>query len=138
MTVDPDDSALDDDRVAQFCWFHTSTQQDWPTWDFDPAADLTCETRMMMGRDEWVAGWVDRQRAKALHVGTYERAVDDRPRRMRDQADRGNQFCLYRVHLEPTVVVREDWLVDLSDFVGDVVFDEVCPASVDVSRCLNY
>ncbi|MCH6470241.1 Wadjet anti-phage system protein JetD domain-containing protein [Sinomonas terrae] len=42
------------------------------------------------------------------------------------------------VHLKPTVVVREGWLVDPSDFVGDVVLDEVGPPGVDVARYLNY
>ena len=31
---------------------------------------------------------------------------------MRDQADRGNQFYLYRVHLKPSVVEREGWIID--------------------------
>ncbi|MFJ1733073.1 hypothetical protein [Streptomyces sp. NPDC088254] len=138
VTVDPDDPALDDDRVATVSWYHTSTQPDWPTRDFDPAAVLTPETRLMMGGDEHVAAWAANQRARALHVGTYEAAVHNMLRRIRDQADRGNQFYLYRVHLNPSVVVREGWLIDPSDFVGDVVLDEVCPPGVDVARYLNY
>ncbi|WP_327342746.1 hypothetical protein [Streptomyces europaeiscabiei] len=35
-------------------------------------------------------------------------------------------------------MVREGWLIDPSDFVGDVVLDEVCPPGVDVARYLNY
>lgn len=138
VTVDSDDPALDDDRVATVSWYHTSTQPDWPTRDFDPAAVLTPETRMMMGGDEHVAAWAARQQAKALHIGTYEAAVHNMLRRIRDQADRGNQFYLYRVRLNPSVVVREGWLIDPSDFVGDVVLDEVCPPGVDVARYLNY
>ncbi|MFE0645721.1 hypothetical protein ACFW2Y_29535 [Streptomyces sp. NPDC058877] len=138
VTVDPDDPALDDDRVARFFWYHTSTQPDWPTQDFDPAAVLTYETRRMMGGEQRVAEWIARQRAKALHVGTYEAAVHNMLRRMRDQADQGSQFYLYRVRLKPSVVVREGWLVDPSNFVGDVVIDEVCPPGVDVARYLNY
>lgn len=129
VTVDPEDPALDDSNIAQFSWYHTSTQPDWPTRDFDPAAVLTPETRMMMGGD---------QRPKALHVGTYEAAVHNMLRRMRDQADHGSQFHLYRVYLKPSVVVREDWLIDPSNFVGDVVLDEVCPPGVDIARYLNY
>ncbi|MFF4363769.1 hypothetical protein [Streptomyces sp. NPDC001604] len=138
VTVDPDDPALDDYRVAQFFWYHTSTQPDWPTRDFDPAAVLTPETRRMMGGEQQVSAWAARQRAKALHVGTYEAAVHNMLRRIRDQADRGNQFYLYRVRLKPCVVVREGWLVDPSNFVGDVGLEEVCPPGVDVARYLNY
>ena len=138
VTVDPDDPALDDDRVVQLSWYHTSTQPDWPTRDFDPTAGLSAETQLIMGGDEHVAAWAARQRAKALHVGTYEAAVHNMLRRMRDQADRGSQFYLYRVHLKPSVAVWEGWLIDPSNWLGDVVLDEVCPAGVDVARYLNY
>lgn len=138
VTVDAGDPALNDDLVAQFFWYHTSTQPDWPSRDFDPAADLTPGIRRMMGGDERVTAWAARQRAKALHVGTYEAAVHNMLRRMRDQADRGNQFYLYRVHLKPSVTEREGWIVDPSNWLGDVVLAEVCPPGIDVARYLNY
>lgn len=138
VTVDPGDLALHDERVAHFSWYHTSTQPDWPARDFEPAADLTPETRMRMGGDERVAAWAARQRAKALHVGTYEAAVHNMLRRMSDQADQGSQFYLYRVHLKPSVIVRQGWLVDPSNWLGDVVLDDVCPPGVDVARYLNH
>lgn len=138
VTVDPRDPALDDRKVAQLSWYHTSTQRDWPTRDFDPAAGLTPETRMMMGGEQRVAAWAARQRGKALHVGTYEAAVQNMLRRIRDQADHGGQFYLYRVHLKPSVAVQQGWLIDPSNFAGDVVLDEVCPPGVDVARYLNY
>ena len=137
VTVDPHDPALDD-RVARFHWYHTSTQPDWPSENFDPAARLSAETRMRMGGDQQVSDWSARQRAKALHVGTYEAAVHNMLRRIRNQACLGSQFHLYRVHLKPSVVVREGWLIDASDFVGDVALAEVCPPGVDVARYLNY
>lgn len=138
VTVDPDDLALNDDQIVRLFWYHTSTQPDWPTKDFDPAARLTPETRERMGGDHCVAEWVARQRAKALHVGTYEAAVHNMLRRMRDQADSSSQFYLYRVHLKPTVVVRDGWLIDPSNFVGDVALHEICPPGTDVARYLNY
>ncbi|MGP5929145.1 hypothetical protein [Corynebacterium glyciniphilum] len=138
VTVDPDDPGLEDDKVATYFWYHTSTQPDWPTRNFDPAADLTPETRKMMGGDEHVAAWAARQGAKALHVGTYEAAVHNMLRRMHDQADRDSKFYLYRVHLKRSAVVREGWLIDPSNWLGDVVLDEVCPPGVNVARYLNY
>lgn len=104
MTVDPGDSTLDDDQVAQLSWYHTSTHPDWPTRDFDPAALLTAETRMRMGGELRVADWAARQRARALHLGTYEAAVQNMLRRMDDQDDHGSQFYLYRVQLKPSVI----------------------------------
>ncbi|MFF4253795.1 hypothetical protein ACFY1L_21575 [Streptomyces sp. NPDC001663] len=135
VTVDPEDSALHDDRVARLFWYHTSTQPDWPRRDYDPAAVLTSETRRLMGGGERGAARVGRQRAKAVHVGTYEAAVHNMLRRSRDQADQGSsQFYTYRVRLKPSVVMGEGWLVDPSNFVGDVVLDEVCPPGVDAAR----
>lgn len=138
VTVSLDDIALRDDRVAHLFWYHTSTHANWPPVALDPAADLTRETRLRMGGEARVAAWADRQRAKALHVGTYEAAVHNMLRRLHDQGDRGSQFYLYRVCLKPSVNVRADWLIDPSDFVGDVALDEVCPPGVDVARYLNY
>lgn len=137
VTVDPGDPALDD-RVERYYWYHTSMQPDWPTEDFDPAAELSLDTRMRMGGDLHVANWAARQRAKALHVGTYEAAIHNMLRRIHDQASHGSQFHLYRVHLRSSVVARKDWIIDPSDFVGDVPLAQVCPPGVDVARYLNY
>lgn len=138
VTVDRDDLSLTDEKVAQLVWYHTSTHPDWPTHDFDPAGELTQETRQRMGGDSHVARWAERQRAKALHVGTYEAAIHNMLRRIDDQGDHSTQFYLYRVQLVPTISVREGWLIDPSNFVGDVVLNEVCPPGVDVARYLNY
>ncbi|KRC31638.1 hypothetical protein [Oerskovia sp. Root22] len=138
VTVDASDVALVDGKVAQLSWYHTSTQPDWPTRDFDPAAEFTPEARMRMGGDKRFAQWAARQCVKALHVGTYEAAVHNMLRRICNQADQGRQFYLYRVHLKSSVVVRKDWLIDPSDFMGDVGLAEVCPPGVDVARYLNY
>lgn len=59
-------------------------------------------------------------------------------RGMRDQADNHSQSDLYRVRLKPTVVLREGWLIDPSNWLGGVVLDELCPEGVDVARYLNY
>jgi hypothetical protein len=138
VTIDPNDLALSDDNVAHLTWYHTSTQPDWPTPNFDPAAELTEETRLRMGGGDHVTRWAQRQRAKALHVGTYEAAIHNMLRRIDDQADYGAQFYLYRVRLVPTVTVREGWLIDPSNFDGDVILEEVCPPGIDVARYLNY
>jgi hypothetical protein len=42
------------------------------------------------------------------------------------------------VHLKPSVTEREGWIVDPSNWLGDVVLAEVCPPGVDVARYLNY
>ncbi|CAM4034701.1 hypothetical protein TSST111916_19065 [Tsukamurella strandjordii] len=138
VTVDPDDVALDDQLVTSLFWYHTSTYPDWPTTNFDPAAHLDPVVQQMMGGAGAVADWSVRQRAKALHVGTYEAAVENMLRRITDQNDQGSQFYLYRVHVEPSAVVREGWAPERTNGVGDVALDEVCPPGIDAARYLNY
>lgn len=138
VTIDPTDPALVDEDVARLSWYHTSTHADWPPRDIDPAAGLTVQTILMMGGDARVAEWAQRQRGKALHVGTYEAAIHNMLRRLDDQGDDGKQFYLYRVFLRPDVVTRNGWLIDPSNFVGDVELAEVCPPGIDVARYLNY
>lgn len=138
VTVDENDPALNHRMVSRLAWYHTSTHPDWPAEDFDPTVVLTPHTRRMMGGDARVARWAERQRSKALHIGTYEAAIHNMFRRMHNQADHSSQFYLYRVYLRPTIAVRKDWLIDPSNFVGDVVLNEVCPPGNDVARYLNY
>ncbi|WP_183130576.1 hypothetical protein [Rhodococcus sp. SBT000017] len=136
VTVDPDDFALQDDEITQFAWYHTSTHPDWP--DFDPAASLNDDSRADMKSDALLDNWVDVKRAKALHVGTYEAAVENMLRRIYDHQDEpGTQFYLYRLHLVPTVAVRAGWIPDPGNWMGDVMLDEVCPPGVDVARYRN-
>lgn len=136
VTVDPDDFALRNDESTQFAWYHTSTHPDWP--DFDPAASLSEDSRADMESDGLLDNWVEMQRAKALHVGTYEAAVENMLRRFYDRQDEpGTQFYLYRLHLVPTVAVRAGWIPDSANWTGDVTLNEVCPPGVDVVRYLN-
>lgn len=140
VAVDPDDVALDRDLVSSLFWYHSSTHQDWPRVDFDPAADLDSATRerqRKMLSERRLSSWAARQRAKALHVGSYEAAIHNMLRRVADQGDRHNQFHLFRVRLKPSVIVREDWLIDPTNFVGDVELDDVRPPGIDVARYLN-
>ncbi|MBS4102759.1 hypothetical protein [Tsukamurella paurometabola] len=138
VTVDPDDVALDDNLVTGLFWYHTSTYPDWPTRNFDPGADLDARTQELMGGPQAVADWSARQRAKALHVGTYEASVENMLRRMRNQNDLGSQFYLYRVHLDSSAVVRARWAPERTNCAGDVPLDEICPPGTDIARYLNY
>ncbi|MGX1738255.1 hypothetical protein ACWIB8_03675 [Corynebacterium flavescens] len=58
-------------------------------------------------------------------------------RRIDDQGDRGAQFYLYRVRLRTALSVQEGWLIEPSNFVGDVVLKEICPPGTDIARYLN-
>src|SRR4051812_22783462 len=86
FAVHADDPALNDTVATQLAWYHTSTYLDWPpTIDF--AGRLNDDVRQMMGGDEAVERWANRQANKALHVGSYESAVHNMLRRINDQGD---------------------------------------------------
>lgn len=137
VEADPADPALNDSLVLGLSWWHTSTHADWPPANVDPAARLDEPTRHRMGGDEAVARWVVRQNEKALHVGSYEAAVQNMLRRIHNQGDLGQTFYLYRVRLRPDLAVRAGCSGEVVDFVGDVALRDVCPAGIDAARYVN-
>ncbi|HET7477105.1 MAG TPA: hypothetical protein VFJ97_13920 [Dermatophilaceae bacterium] len=84
--ADPEDPVHNDSAVRGFHWYHSSTHENWPDSNFDPAARLTADTnRRMEAMGSGVGAverWAERQKAKALHVGTYEAAIENMFRRM--------------------------------------------------------
>lgn len=137
FVVHASDPALDDGVATQLAWYHTSTHLDWPpTIDF--AGSLNDDTRQLMGGDEAVNRWSDRQATKALHIGTYESAIHNMLRRIDDQGDQDKQFYLYRVHLKPGVIIRPGWIADPSNWLGDVDLDKIGPPEVEAVRYVNF
>lgn len=136
VIFEPDDPALDDSLLPRVSWWHTSTYEDWPSRDFNPASRLTDVTRQRMG-EAMIARWVASQRAKALHVGTYESAIHNMLRRLHDQRDWGRPFFLYRVQLRPDVVASPGCGEEPVDWMGDVPLRDVCPSELDVFRYMN-
>jgi len=98
---DENDPALQDNLVSTFAWYHTSTSPDWPSPDY--AAQFENRLKWVerdfgISRDNYLA----QQTSKALHVGTYEAAIENMLRRMENQDDGTKQFYLYRVALRLT------------------------------------
>ena len=104
-----DDPAHADSYVRDVHWYHTSTHPTWPDKDFNPAAGLTEVTKLRFraggSGNAGLERWVEQQKAKALHIGTYESAIENMFRRMRYQAGSAEQFYLYRVRLSPDFYV---------------------------------
>lgn len=136
IIADQRDLALDDASVSSFSWWHTSTFPDWPSLSFAPAARLTEDTRRRMGSGG-VERWSRRQLDKALHVGTYEAAIHNVLRRIRDQPEPDSRFYLCRVTLRPDVVVAKGCRGELVDWMGDVPLNDACPPGVDATRYVN-
>lgn len=137
LVANPDDPALDDRLAVRLSWWHTSACADWPSAVFDPMAQLSTTTRRRMGGESAARRWAARQKAKALHVGTYEAAIQNMLRRIDRQGDAGRPFYLYRVRLRSDVVIAAGCGDELVDFVGDVALSEACPLGIDVTRYVN-
>jgi len=95
---DEHDPALDNAAVPRFAWYHSSTTPDWPSPDYADtvAAQLQNAERLAGYQPEH---FLAHETGKALHVGTYEAAVENMLRRMHDQDDATSQFYLHRVTL---------------------------------------
>jgi hypothetical protein len=93
----PDDPSLDRNRVSDLAWYHTSTYPEWPPPDYAEviADQLQPSPNMMPPRV--FAEMVHREQTKALHLGTYESAIENMHRRMRNQDDAHTQFYLHHV-----------------------------------------
>ena len=138
--VAPDDPMHDDDAVRNAYWYHSSTHDNWPDSNFDPTEGLTEDTKRRMGAATGsgaVQRWAALQKAKALHVGTYEAAIESMFRRMRDQADAHSAFYLYRVKLTPSCVIEPAVHVEPTNWLGDAYLAEVCPPGTTVLRYVN-
>ena len=136
-----DDPSYDDSKVRHTYWYHTSTQANWPDRAFDPTARLTDITKQRMqdiGTDgRALERWAQGQMAKALHLGTYEAAIENMLRRMTNQDGTDDQFYLYRVRLSRNAVIEPGVHTEPTNFVGDVQLVEVCAPDVDTFRYVN-
>lgn len=105
------DPALHADSVADLSWFHTSTYEKWPPLGEAPADP-------------------------AVHLGTYEAAIENMLRRMSKQDDSTAQFYLHRVRLAVTAGdIAEQVRQEFSDCVGNVPQSRV---RADGHRVLRY
>ena len=139
--VAPDEPLHNDDVTREHYWYHSSTHSNWPDKDFDPAVGLTDVTKRRMeaasGTRGAVERWASRQKSKALHLGSYEAAVENMFRRMRNQGDDGTQFYLYRVHLTRDCLIEPGIHPEPTNWLGDADLAEVCRPDVQVLRYVN-
>jgi len=110
--TDPSDVALDSAAIEHLAWYHTSTRADWPPTDLSPTE-------------------------RATHVGTFESAIENMFRRMRDQADADSQFYLHRVRIECPPSEMSALGEEPTDFMGNVWLSALYEAGYRVVRYVN-
>ncbi len=135
---DDNDPVLCDLRVADFTWYHTSTDPGWPRHEpqavSDTTTDLLLRTLITSGEIESAHR---RLTTQALHVGTYEAAVESMLRRMRDQGDGSSQFYLYRVRLHSGLTLEAGWRDENHAEAAQITQLDLQGAGLDGIRYLN-
>lgn len=128
---DPNDRALDDDQLRSFAWYHSSTWEEWPS-------SVYAEHRADELSSSWLAaqhihrgGVVHTQTHQALHLGTYESAIENMLRRMRNQGDSHSQFYLFRVGLAlRTDDIEPGYRDENADEAAQITTDDLTDHSV--------
>ncbi len=103
---DPSDPVLNDQVAAQVAWYHASTDPGWPS-RARPMPPSAAEFLARTMRPGDVRRIRDADENRALHLGTYESAIESMLRHMRDEGEGAAQFYLYRVALRRQQLVIE-------------------------------
>lgn len=132
---DENDAALRD--VTRFAWYHTSTWPDWPSADHLAQAEATARQTAEHYRLD-AGHLVELATTKALHLGTYEAAIENMLRRMRNQADGAAQFYLYRVavHVEPGRI-NDGYRDENDEEAAQLTIADLDRTGLDAIRYLN-
>lgn len=131
---DAGDPALDDQVARDAAWYHTSTFPRWPPSGRPmTSAEVAFLSQVTPGR---VAEQVrERHETQALHLGTYEAAIESMLRKMRDQDMAGEQFWLYRVALSPKVIIEDGYRNENMEEIAQITQAEF--GDSDAIRYLN-
>lgn len=139
-TYDFSDISCDRERITELNWYHTSVLKDWPNRDFDPLSVYpknAQENIIKNMSDVELESWLTSQKAKALHVGTFEAALENMLRRMEDQGDSSSQFYLYRVNLRDNSPVSNAVNKEPASIFGDVNLEELGAGRSEIYRYVN-
>lgn len=136
--TDSEDPALDDAGLPKLAWYHTTTDPEWPRTKRLLADDVLKHLRE---RAHWSEDQMENYRARrenqALHLGTYEAAVDSMLRRMRDEGDQDSVFYLHRVLLSPNLAIEPGWRDENNATAAKITTSDLANDGIDGIRYLN-
>jgi hypothetical protein len=116
----PSDPSLNDRKVRSFAWYHTSSIPDWPK-DAHPMPPAEQEFMADKMTAEGMVAVRNIRENQALHLGTYEAAIESMLRRMRDLDDGGTPFFLHRVGLRTgDLTIEPGWRDENTEEVSQI------------------
>lgn len=122
---DADDPALDDDSAYRVAWYHTSAVPGWPA-DSRPMTPGQAEFIAHMASPDVVEAVRERHEDQALHLGTYEAAIESMLRKMHYDDAGGTQFWLYRVALRRDgTTIRPGYLNESREEISQATQNEL-------------
>ena len=131
----PLDPVLDDQVALSTAWYHTTTDPSWPSRGqaLTPgaAANLSQWAEDDAGFERAREHWEN----QALHLGTYEAAIESMLRKMRDQDMGGERFWLYRVALRRDVAIEPGYRDETSEEIAQITQSDL--GGSEVIRYLN-
>lgn len=141
---DTEDSALQNDSVERLVWYHSSRYENWPDLE-SYTAEVTAEAKQVAERGLMFFD-AERRIAKklslAVHLGTYEAAIENILRRLEDQ-DHANifdtRYWLHRVEMalaEPNDLYPEV-VQEFRTMFGDVELMELNALGARAARYIN-
>jgi hypothetical protein len=138
----PEDVAKNNDSVGHLVWYHSSRYESWPdleayTADVAAEARQTAEKFDMFDADRRIATKL----SLAVHLGTYEAAIENILRRLGDQ-DHANLFeTRYWLHRVEIKLGPNDLHPDVVDefciYFGDVELEQVQALGARAVRYVN-
>lgn len=135
---DEDDIALDDALLNRLSWYHTSTYLDWPSAEFESEQRASLSTERVRALVQDPEHLLSTMLDKALHLGTYEAAIENMYRRMRNQGDAKSSFYLHRVEISiRDGRVNEGYRDENEDTAAQLSVSELTDLGLDALRYLN-
>jgi hypothetical protein len=128
---------LDDATLPRYAWYHTSTRSEWPPLSKPMDEERIRELRQRPG---WTEAMVAERRRRlenqALHLGSYEAAIESILRHMQAE-DQHSIFYLYRVQLRTGLKWEPEWRNETFESAGEITTYELKDDDLDGIRYLN-
>ncbi|PSR66012.1 MULTISPECIES: hypothetical protein [Nocardia] len=131
---DLEDIDVQNGRVIEHFWYHSSPQQNWPSPTY--REDLAAQLRQWEYPEDERESVIEAKASLALHLGTYAAAIENMLRRIHRQ---DSSACPYWLHQVQIRLRNADLAQAVHSELGDIVGDVRMSALADLgARAVRY